>query len=108
MVIAGSVRTGVYYDSVTLMSVAKKLSGMDGVVDAAVVMGTEENRAILADAGLLTPEFASARDADLLIAVIAHALGLFAQSILIDGNGLDIGQDLAGLLIHVAQVITRH
>jgi FdrA protein len=73
MVVAGSIKRGVYYDSVTLMNVAKKLSGMNDVADAAVVMGTEENRAILADAGLLTPELASAGDADLLIAVKAKS-----------------------------------
>ncbi len=73
MVVAGNIKKGVYYDSVTLMNVAKKLSAMSDVADAAVVMGTEENRVILADAGLLTPELASASDTDLLIAVKARS-----------------------------------
>ena len=59
MVVAGRIKKGAYFDSVTLMNVARELSHMEGVVDAAVVMGTNENRAILSAADLLTPEFES-------------------------------------------------
>ena len=41
-----------YHDSVSLMLVAKELSAMSGVRDAAVVMGTEANKGILEAAGL--------------------------------------------------------
>ncbi len=72
MVVVGLIKKGAYFDSVTLMTVGKVLSAMDGVVDAAVVMGTRENKAILSTSGLLTSEFESARDTDLLIAVQAE------------------------------------
>ena len=72
MVVVGLIKKGAYFDSVTLMTVGKALSAMNGVVDAAVVMGTRENKAILSTSGLLTPEFESARGTDLLIAIQAE------------------------------------
>ena len=65
------ITSGAYYDSVTLMNVARELSELEGIDDAAVVMGTQENRAILEASGLLTPEVASSSAADLAIAVRA-------------------------------------
>lgn len=60
-----------YHDSVSLMSVARDLSNMAGVEDAAVVMGTEANKALLSQANLLTPEAAAATPNDLIIVVKA-------------------------------------
>jgi len=67
MPITGTIKTGAYYDSVTLMNVAKKVATLDGVNDAGVVMGTAENKAILRGSGLLIPMFEEAKDTDLLI-----------------------------------------
>ena len=50
------IKSGEYYDSVTLMEVAQGLLDLEGVEDAAVVMGTPANKGILKDADLLTPE----------------------------------------------------
>lgn len=60
-----------YHDSVSLMLVARELSQLDGIKDAAVVMATKANKSILADAGLLTSEANKATPNDLLIAVNA-------------------------------------
>jgi len=68
MTVIGQIKKGAYFDSVTLMTVGREVTAMDGVTDAAVVMGTAENKAILAASGLLTPELESAGDTDLLIA----------------------------------------
>lgn len=65
----GVIKKGEYFDSVTLMLVAKKIGETEGVVDSAVVMGTLENKSILEASGLMTAEFEKARDTDLLIAV---------------------------------------
>jgi len=62
------VKSGEYYDSVTLLQVAQALSQLPGVEDAAVVMGTPANKGILKDAGLLTPEADAAFADDLIIA----------------------------------------
>ncbi len=69
MVVKGMIKTGAYFDSVTLMIVGRELSAKPGVNDAAVVMGTAENLAILKSSGLLCPELAKAGDTDLLISV---------------------------------------
>lgn len=60
-----------YYDSVTLMLVAKALLEGPGVEDAAVVMATAANRDILAQASLLVGEALTAAPDDLVIAVRA-------------------------------------
>ena len=44
MAVKGIIKTGEYYDSVSLMLVARALTEMEGVEDATVVMGTEENK----------------------------------------------------------------
>ncbi|MGA2267601.1 MAG: acyl-CoA synthetase FdrA [Bryobacteraceae bacterium] len=71
MVIRGEIKTGVYFDSVTLMIVGRDITAAPGVLDAAVVMGTRENQAILRSAGLWIDQFAAASDTDLLLAVKA-------------------------------------
>ncbi len=60
-----------YYDSVNLMLAARELAQFPGVLDAAVVMGTDANKGILKEAGLLTPEAQAATANDLIIAVRA-------------------------------------
>jgi FdrA protein len=72
VVVVGSVRRGAYFDSVTLMSVAHAIGGLPGVQDAALVMGTVENKAILREADLLMAEFDAAGGSDLLAAVKAE------------------------------------
>ncbi len=67
MIVIGRIKKGAYFDSVTLMGVAKEINETEGVIDAAVVMGTRENIAILAASGLLIDEFEKANDTDLLI-----------------------------------------
>jgi succinyl-CoA synthetase alpha subunit len=73
VIVAGQIRKGAYFDSVTLMRVGKELTGLPGVADAAVVMGTKSNQAILNSSGLLIPKFNAASDTDLLIAVKAKS-----------------------------------
>lgn len=58
-----------YHDSVTLMLVAREVSHLEGVKDAAVIMATEANKGLLKNAGLLTPEIETASPNDLVVAV---------------------------------------
>ena len=69
MTIRTLIKTSEYHDSVSLMLVARELSKLEGVKDAAVVMGTEANKSILTDAGLLTEEAKAASPNDLVIAI---------------------------------------
>ena len=55
-VIKVQIRRGAYYDSVVLMQLQRSLAGLPGVLDAGVVMGTNANKEVLAQSGLLTPE----------------------------------------------------
>lgn len=65
------IRAGEYHDSVTLMQIAQELLRLPGVRDAAVVMATSANKAVLAQAGLSLPEIAAARSNDLVVVVLA-------------------------------------
>lgn len=67
------VKISEYHDSVSLMLVARELADYPGVEDAAVVMATDANKSILAEAGLLTGEANAATANDLVIAVKAES-----------------------------------
>jgi len=66
------IKAGVYQDSVTLMQTAQELTRLPGVHDAAVVMATEANKALLRSAGMLTPEVEAATPNDLVVVVQAE------------------------------------
>ncbi len=94
------IKSGEYYDSITLLQVSTALAKTDGVRNAAVVMATAANKELLADAGLLTDEAQKADASDLLIAIAADddtalrsAFGL-AESLLKDSRA---GRDTIGL-----------
>jgi FdrA protein len=72
MPIATRILPSAYYDSVTLMLVARELLAMPGVQDAAVVMGTPANLALMRDANLLTGQAQAATPNDLVVAVLAE------------------------------------
>lgn len=78
---SNSVRCDAYADSVALMRAAQHLTGLPGITAASLVMATEPNLRLLADAQLLTDEGRSARPSDLIVALrgtadaIEHALG---------------------------------
>ena len=63
------VRSGAYYDSVILMQLQRSLAALPGVLDAGVVMGTDANKAVLAQSDLLTPDAQAAVADDLVIVV---------------------------------------
>ncbi|RME44941.1 MAG: hypothetical protein D6791_12030, partial [Chloroflexi bacterium] len=58
------IRPGAYYDSVVLMQLQRSLAGLPGVLDAGVVMGTDANKELLEQSGLLPPEAAAAKADD--------------------------------------------
>ena len=87
MVVKTLIKHSEYHDSVSLMLTARELSKLEGVRDAAVVMATEANKSILADAGLLTEEIKSATPNDLVIAVSSETDSL-ADAALQNAEGL--------------------
>lgn len=61
--------------------VARELTKMEGILDAAVVMGTPENKAILEGVGLLLPEFKETGDTDLLIGFKVEDESIFEKAV---------------------------
>jgi len=70
-VVVNRVRRGFYADSVALMRIARSLAAGAGVRDASLMIGSDSNKALLKDAGLLAAETWSAQADDLVIAVRA-------------------------------------
>ncbi len=66
------VKASQYYDSVTLMAVARDLRGFSGVEDAALLMGTDANKGLLTRADLFASEALKATSNDLIIAIKAR------------------------------------
>jgi FdrA protein len=64
-----TVKRSFYQDSVALMGLARELRTGAGVREAAALMGTPANHALMADAGLLTEEARAAGPNDLVIVV---------------------------------------
>ena len=56
MVIQNQVRKDLYFDSVTLMVASSMMRQLEGVDNAAVMMGTDHNRQLMTDSGLLGPD----------------------------------------------------
>jgi FdrA protein len=67
MFLLTELRRGAYYDSVVLMQLQRALATLPGVQEAAVVMGVQANKDLLAQSGLLTPEAQAAKTEDLVI-----------------------------------------
>ncbi|MGE0845277.1 MAG: acyl-CoA synthetase FdrA, partial [Flavobacteriaceae bacterium] len=71
MTIITEIRKGFYLDSVALMRLSREIAGMDGVIEAALMMGSPSNLAIMREAGLLEGE-TDARPNDLVVALKAR------------------------------------
>lgn len=66
------VLAGTYCDSVVLMQLQKALSGLEGVVDAGVVMATAANRELLMAGGLWPAGAGQVKADDLLVVIKAN------------------------------------
>lgn len=95
-VLKTDVRPGGYYDSIVLMQLQAALAELPGVLDAAAVMATPDNQALLAASELLPDEAIEAGPADLLVVVranteIAAAEALsHVDALLVRGGGAGI------------------
>ena len=72
--VTGEIRSGAYFDSVVLMQLQKGMLELDGVIDAGVMMGTQANKDVLEQSGLLPNSCRSAVAEDLIIAVKADSV----------------------------------
>ena len=69
--ILNEVRKGFYLDSVALMRLSQTLADLEGVEEAALMMGTPANRRIMADADLLDAAGEAAGGGDLITGIRA-------------------------------------
>lgn len=69
MVTKNIIRENTYLDSIMLMSISSSLKKIEGVTEVSVIMGTEANKEILKNTGLLTGEGEKAGPGDLIIAI---------------------------------------
>lgn len=60
-------------DSLQLMKISEELKKMPGVLEAIAAMGSQTNKEIAKDIGLLLPEIEATTDSDLFIAVAAES-----------------------------------
>jgi FdrA protein len=65
------IKKNTYFDSVSLMSLSTKANQLDGVDQAFIAMGTQMNKEVLANVGLMTPELEEAKGSDLMIVIKA-------------------------------------
>ncbi len=69
--VLNKVRRAMYLDSVALMRLSRAIADIDGVEEAALMMGTPANHEIMSDAGLMAAEGRTAGGGDLVIAIRA-------------------------------------
>ncbi len=66
------IKANAYYDSVTLMLFSSRLNNIEGIQQAAVMMGTDHNKELMKNSGILNEESAlSASSNDLIIGIRA-------------------------------------
>ena len=73
------VRKNEYYDSVFLMRIAQILNDEPGVQQSLVLMATQANKTLLAEAGISGSSIDTATPNDLVVAVIAHENAIVEQ-----------------------------
>ena len=71
MILKNIVKKDTYQDSVFLMAIANRVKSLKGIKEVSCLMGTPENKRLLADVNLLTREGREAEANDLLIAISA-------------------------------------
>jgi len=71
-VVINALKPSFYMDSVALMRCSKDVAAMDGVEDAALMMGTPANRQIMTDARLMAADGQRAKAGDLVIGIRAE------------------------------------
>ena len=76
------IKENAYFDSVTLMLFSSKLNSIEGVEQAAVMMGTDHNKDLMKSSGTLTDDVShKATSNDLIIGVKAQSQEIIDQAI---------------------------
>jgi FdrA protein len=71
MLVQALIKPNTYFDSVSLMSLSTKANQIEEVEQAIIAMGTEMNKEVIKNVGLMTPDVETAGASDLMIVVKA-------------------------------------
>lgn len=113
MFVLNEIRKGFYLDSVALMRLSREIASAPGILEAALMMGTPSNTAIMRNAGLLGDNIA-AQGNDLILAVkaeteeAARAALSDALSALDKPKTAELGRGPPGVRAASAQRSRRH
>ncbi len=88
-VVINEIRKGFYLDSVALMRISREVAGAPGVAEAALMMGTPANVAIMKNAGLLKDGKTDAQGNDLILAVRADSEAAGREALAMAEKALD-------------------
>jgi FdrA protein len=76
------IKENAYFDSVTLMVFSSKLNTIDGIIEAAVMMGTDHNIDLMSNSGILTAEVAAKLTSnDLVIGINAESQSVIDEAL---------------------------
>jgi FdrA protein len=75
MIIKNIIKENTYLDSIILMSISNQLMELEDVIEVSTIMGTESNKEILKNIGLLVTEGEKAKPGDLIIALQVKDVG---------------------------------
>jgi succinyl-CoA synthetase alpha subunit len=88
-VVLNEIRKGFYLDSVALMRISREVAAAPGVAEAALMMGTPANVAIMKNAGLLKDGKTNAQGNDLILAVRAESEAAGREALALAEKALD-------------------
>lgn len=80
-IVRNLVKRNFHRDSVQLLHLSEEAKKIDGITDAAVVMGTTTNKEILQKLGLLTDEGRASSESDMILAVMADSQPLIEKGL---------------------------
>lgn len=89
MILYNQIKENAYYDSVTLMVISSKIAGLEGVKDAAVMMGTDHNKDLMKNSGLLSPGNENVNTSDMIIGILAENQEIIDRAMEIISGELD-------------------
>lgn len=84
-----TIKPNLYFDSATLMALAQKAKGLEGVIEAVAVMATGANKEILANVGLLDDSASEGTARDLILAVRAENSQALSQAMVLLEDSLN-------------------
>jgi FdrA protein len=87
--VVNEVRRGFYLDSVALMRLSSRIAALPGVEEAVLMIGTDANKDIMREAGLLAGPGAAAGPGDLVIALRAAGVEAADAALAAARDGLD-------------------